>query len=68
MAGAAGVVAGGSGAGCEVSVFLRSMTVEENVRSLAMMARLNEVTMKMAATTTVNLLKKLAGPRLPKTV
>ena len=44
------------------------MTVEENVRSLAMMARLNEVTMKMAATTTVNLLKKLAGPRLPKTV
>jgi hypothetical protein len=44
------------------------MTVEENVRSLAMMARLNEVIMKIAATTTVNLLKKLAGPRLPKTV
>ena len=44
------------------------MTVEENVRSLASIARLSEVSMKMAATTTVNLLKKFAGPRLPKTV
>ena len=44
------------------------MTVEEKVRSLASIARPSEVSMKMAATTTVNLLKKLAGPRLPKTV
>jgi hypothetical protein len=68
LAGAVGVVAGVSGAVREVSFFLRSMIVEENVRSLAMMDKLNEVSMKMAATTTVNLLKKLAGPRLPKTV
>lgn len=41
---------------------------EENVRSLASIARLNDVSMKIAATTTVNLLKKFAGPRLPNTV
>ena len=44
------------------------MTVEEKLRSFARIARLNEVNMKTAATTTVNLLRKLAGPRLPKTV
>ena len=44
------------------------MTVEENVRSFAKIARLSAVSMKTAATATVNLLKKLAGPRLPKTV
>ena len=46
----------------------RSMTVDAKFRCLAKMARLNDVTMKIAATTTVNLLKKLAGPRLPNTV
>jgi hypothetical protein len=45
-----------------------SMTVEEKFRCFAKIARLNEVTMKIAATTTVSLLKKLAGPRLPNTV
>ena len=47
---------------------MRSMIVEEKVRSLARMARLSEVTMKTIATTTVNLLRKFAGPRLPNTV
>ena len=35
------------------------MTVEEKVRSFARIARLNEVTMKTTATTTVNLLQKV---------
>ncbi len=45
-----------------------SITVEAKFRCLAKMARLKDVSMKIAATTTVNLLKKLAGPRLPNTV
>ena len=44
------------------------MTVEEKFRCFARMARLNEVSMNTAATMTVSLLRKLAGPRLPKTV
>ena len=44
------------------------MTVEAKLRSFARIARLNEVSMKTDATITVNLLKKLAGPRLPNTV
>ena len=44
------------------------MTVDENVCSFARIASLKEVNMKTAATTTVNLLRKFAGPRLPKTV
>lgn len=44
------------------------MTVEEKFCCFAKIARLNEVTMNIAATTTVSLLKKLAGPRLPNTV
>jgi hypothetical protein len=44
------------------------MTVDENACSFARMARKSEVSIKTAATATVNLLKKLAGPRLPKTV
>ena len=47
---------------------LRSMTVEEKVRSFARMARDNEVNMNTNAVITVNLLRKFAGPRLPKTV
>ena len=46
----------------------KSMTVEEKFRSLARMARDNEVNMNTKAVTTVNLLRKFAGPRLPKTV
>jgi len=44
------------------------MTVDEKFRCFARMARLNEVSMNTAATMTVSLLRKLAGPRLPKTV
>ena len=44
------------------------MTVEAKFRSFAMMAKDNEVNMKTNAVMTVNLLRKLAGPRLPNTV
>jgi hypothetical protein len=44
------------------------MIVEETFRCFAKMAKLSDVTIKMAATNTVNLLRKLAGPRLPNTV
>lgn len=61
--------AGGGVAGAVGSLLgCMSMTVDEKFRCFAKIARLKEVTMKMAATTTVSLLKKLAGPRLPNTV
>lgn len=61
--------AGGAAVGAAGSLFdSMSMTVDEKFCCLARIARVNEVTMKMAATTTVSLLKKLAGPRLPNTV
>ena len=63
-AGVSGVVAGAVG----TSFFFRSITVEEKFRSLARIARLSEVIMNTAATPTVSLLRKLAGPRLPNTV
>ena len=46
----------------------KSMTVEAKLRSFARMARDKEVNMNTNAVMTVNLLKKLAGPRLPNTV
>lgn len=46
----------------------RSMTVEEKVRSLARIAKDNDVNINTNAVITVNLLKKFAGPRLPNTV
>ena len=56
-------------AGAADSPFLfKSMTVDSKVRCLAKIASVNEVIMKIAATTTVSLLRKLAGPRLPNTV
>lgn len=68
-AGAAGGCAGGVVEGVVGWAFCcRSMTVDAKFRCFAKMARLNDVTIKMAATATVNLLKKLAGPRLPNTV
>ena len=48
--------------------FFMSMTVEEKFRCLAKMAKVRDVTMNTEAMTTVNLLKKFAGPRLPNTV
>mgnify|MGYP003441918999 FL=1 len=46
----------------------KSITVDAKFRSFAMMANDNEVNMKTNAVMTVNLLRKLAGPRLPNTV
>ena len=55
--------------GAVVAGFLfRSMTVEEKVRSLARIAKDNDVNINTNAVITVNLLKKFAGPRLPNTV
>ncbi len=62
-------VAGGVGPGVVVAGFLfRSMTVDEKFRSLARMAKERDVNINTKAVMTVNLLKKFAGPRLPKTV
>ena len=55
---------GAAGAG----FVFRSMTVEEKFRCLARMARDKEVNINTNAVMTVNLLRKFAGPRLPKTV
>jgi hypothetical protein len=44
------------------------MTVEATFRCLAKIAKLSDVTMNTAATMTVSLLRKFAGPRLPNTV
>jgi hypothetical protein len=44
------------------------MTVDEKVRSFAKIASEREVSINTKAVTTVNLLRKFAGPRLPKTV
>lgn len=57
---ALGVVAAG--------FLFKSMTVEEKLRSFAIIARDNDVNMKTNAVMTVNLLRKFAGPRLPNTV
>jgi hypothetical protein len=57
-------VAGAVGAG----FWFRSMTVDEKVRFFARTASEREVSIKTNAVTTVNLLKKFAGPRLPNTV
>ena len=46
----------------------RSMTVDEKFRSFARMAKDREVSINTKAVMTVNLLRKFAGPRLPKTV
>jgi hypothetical protein len=46
----------------------KSMTVEENVRSLERSARPNEVSIKITAAPMVTLLRNVPGPRLPKTV
>ena len=51
-----------------VSVCSKSITVEENVFCLDRYARLREVSIKTTAAAMVTLLKKLVGPRLPKTV
>ena len=45
-----------------------SMTEEEMLSRLESSARESDVSMKITAATTVTLLRKLAGPRLPNTV
>ena len=67
MAGEAGA-AGGVVLGVLSGFLFRSMTVEEKFRSFARMAKDKDVNINTKAVMTVNLLRKLAGPRLPKTV
>ncbi len=63
-----GCAVGAAGGAAGSLLCSRAMSVEEKFRCLAKIARLNDVTIKMAATNTVSLLRKLAGPRLPNTV